>query len=447
MKKKITTIAIILILIAGSWLYFQQKVKKNKLTWRVMPAVTRTVTESITASGTINPVTQVNVGTEVSGKIDKIYKDFNDRVRKGELLAKLDTQTLQMNLEDSRIELRKAMLTQNDNHIDLQRALELFDENMISQSELQRYQYSSDLSNENVEKARFSVQRAETNLNNAMIYSPIDGVIISRAVDEGQTVAASLNAPTLFIIANNLDDMQIEVQIDEADIGKVEMGQRARFTVDAFRDMVFHGTVNQIRLSPIVESNVVTYKVIVSLTNPGQVIMPGMTANVEIIINQRQNVLAIQERALMFRPSKEVWESFKLEWTEELMAMNRPRTRAMGMPAGGGGPQAAGQPLAPPTSAPGQAATPGGEPVLIRQERGSAPAATATQKVNVWVLEEGKPKLVNIETGISDGSFIQVISGLSEGQEVITGVNQPNSQQSSSSAFGGAPGGMRVIRM
>jgi HlyD family secretion protein len=294
---------------------------------------------------------------------------------------------------------------------------------MISQSELQRYEFSHQLSAENVEKARFSVQRAQTNLNNAMIYSPIDGVIISRAVDEGQTVAASLNAPTLFIIANNLDDMQIEVQIDEADIGKVKTGMRARFTVDAFRDRVFQGEVNQIRLSPIVESNVVTYKVIVSLTNPGSIIMPGMTANVEIIIDQKRDVLAIQERALMFRPSKEVWESFKLKWTDELANMNRPRMRGADMMLSSQAPQA---------------------------PHGQSPARTPNQppqapRVNVWVLEDGQPKQVSIETGISDGSFIQVISGLIEGQEIITGVNQPMmNQQGSSSAFGGGAGGMRM---
>ena len=412
MKKKIIIGIIIIAIAAAGFLYYQQRASKNKLTWRTMAASTRTVTESITASGTINPVTQVNVGTEVSGKIEKIYKDFNDRVKKGELLAKLDTQTLQMNLEDARIELRKAQLTATDNQIELNRATELYEENMISQSEMQRYQYSYDLSAENVEKARFSVQRAETNLDNAMIYSPIDGVIISRAVDEGQTVAASLNAPTLFIIANNLDDMQIEVQIDEADIGKVKTDMRARFTVDAFQDRVFRGTVNQVRLSPIVESNVVTYKVIVSLTNPDQIIMPGMTANVEIIIDQRPDVLAIQERAIMFRPSKEVWDAFKLPWTDELAASNRPRMRAAAMPAGG--PPAGGNPPNPPSNPP----------------------------VNIWVLEEGIPKQVSIQTGISDGSFIQVISGLSEGAEVISGVNQPQSQQANASAFGG--GGMRI---
>ena len=400
MKKKIIIIIIIVAILGGGYYFWQYQKSKSGLTWRTAPAASRTVTSTITSTGTINPVIQVNVGTEVSGKIERIFKDFNDTVRRGELLARLDTSTLEMALEDTRIELRKAQLTANDNLIDLNRAKELFEQNMIPQYDLQRAQFSYDISVENVERANFSVQRAETNLNNALIYSPIDGVIVSRAVDEGQTVAASFNAPTLFIIANNLDEMQIEAQIDETDIGKVANGQRARFTIDAFPDMNFMGEVRQIRLNPIVESNVVTYKVIIAFLNSDKLIMPGMSANVEIIIDQVHNVLAIQERALQFRPSKEIWESFGLKWDDSLMATSRGR---------------------------------------VRQQVG---AANPTQQV--WILEEGVPKQISIETGISDGNFIQIITGLSEGQEVITGVNHPIMQASSG---GMAFGGQRMIRM
>jgi len=410
--KKIILLALfVIIVLSGGIYYWQSRASKSKTTWRIMAAESRTITESITASGTINPVIQVNVGTEVSGKIEKIYKDFNDRVKKGELLAKLDTQTLEMALEDARIELRKTQLTVTENAIDLNNLKVLFAENMVSQYELQKSQYTYDVSVENLEKAKFAVQRAETNLNYAIIYSPIDGVIVSRAVDEGQTVAASFNAPTLFIIANNLDDMQIEVQIDEADIGRVKNGLRARFTVDAFPDRVFRGTINQVRLSPIVESNVVTYKVIVSLTNPDQIIMPGMTANVEIIIDQKSEVLAIQERALMFRPSKEIWESFGLTWTEELANAGRSRQRTR--PEG--------------------------------QNAGQSPAPPKNPPVNIWILENHLPKQVAIQTGISDGSFIEVLSGLELGQDIITGVNLPLNQQTNASAFGGG-GRMMMIR-
>lgn len=424
MKKKLNVIILVLIILVGAFFYWQHKSKQSKVSWRTTPAQTRTITSSITATGTINPVVQVNVGTEVSGKIEKIYKDFNDYVKKGDLLARLDTQTLQMNLEDSRIELRKAQLTANENLIDLNTARELFENNMIAQFELQRAQYTYDLSLENIEKARFSVQRAETNLNNALIYSPIDGVIISRAVDEGQTVAASLNAPTLFIIANNLDEMQIEAQIDEADIGKVKNDMRVRFSVDAFPDMSFRGSVRQVRLNPIVEQNVVTYKVIISINNPERIIMPGMTANVEIIIDQKTNVVAIQERALQFRPTKEIWDSFGLKWDDSLIATQRSR----------GGRQGMGATTTNTSTVPDSLKGRG-------RQRNLETQAQTTQTVSVWVLENGTPTQISIETGISDGSFIQVVSGLLENQQVITGVNYTTLQTGTSSAFStGMPG-------
>ena len=457
-KKKIIILAIILAICGGGFAYWHHVNNKNPLTWRTMAAVNRTITSSITATGTINPVTQVSVGTEVSGRIDRIYKDFNDTVRRGELLARLDTQSLQMVLEDARIALRTARLTANENLIDLNRATELFEQEMIAQFELQRAQHTYDLALANVERAELAVQRAETNMRNALIYSPIDGVIVSRTVDEGQTVAASFNAPTLFIIANNLDDMQIETQIDEADIGRVNVGMRANFSIDAFPNMPFRGEVRQVRLSPIVESNVVSYKVIISFSNPGRMVKPGMTANVEVVIDQRENVLAIQERAIQFRPTKEIWESFGLQWDESFAAS--PRTRAR--QAGGGGVPAHG----------GMAGGGGHAHVVVQTSGGGAnvdqavrralsdlgldasqvrqmvTGDTRVQSANIWVLEDGVPQQVSIQTGISDGGFVHVLSGLEEGQLVITGVNHPALQAGGQgAAFGGGGGQRTMIRM
>jgi len=421
-KKTIRYTVIVAIIIIAIIVYVQYTKSHNAYSWRTAPAQLRTVTVNITASGTINPVTQVNVGTEVSGKIARLYKDFNDTVKKGELLAKLDTSNLEMALEDARIELRKAQLSANENLIDLNSAKELYEQDMVALYELQRTQYTYDVSLENIEKAKFNVQRAETNLNNAIIYSPIDGVIISRAVDEGQTVAASLNAPTLFIIANSLDEMQIEAQIDEADIGKVKNDMRARFSIDAFPERNFYGRVRQIRLNPIVEQNVVSYKVIISLNNPDRVIMPGMTANVEIIIDQKQNVLTISERATQFRPSKEVWDAFKLPWDESLASSGRAtRQRSGGQ---GSGRPAEGE---------------GNRESNRRQE----PETPEVQKVAIWQVEQGKPVQKTIEVGISDGTNIEVISGLAEGDEVITGVDDASTKTAAGSAFSG--GGMRMM--
>jgi HlyD family secretion protein len=430
-KKRLIWTAILLTIVGSIVGYMIYNNSKNKMTWRTVPSQNRTVTVSITATGTINPVTQVNVGSEVSGRIQRMYKDFNDHVKRGELLAVLDTSTLEMALADARIELRKAQLTANENRIDLETATELFSQNMIAQFELQRAQYTHELSLQNIEKARFAVQRAQTNLNNAKIYSPIDGVIIHRAVDEGQTVAASLNVPTLFIIANNLDEMQIEAQIDEADIGKVKEDMRARFSIDAFPDVSFTGRVRQVRLNPIVEQNVVSYKVIISLTNPEGIIMPGMTANVEIIIDQKRDVLAISERALQFRPTKELWDTFKLPWDDSYAQTGRVRQRPGGSagerPADGSG---------------------GGRPGGGRPQQPALPT-NEPQTVQIWVLDEsGIPKPKPVQVGISDGNFIEIVSGLSEGEQIIIGVNQANMLSSQAGAFGGSQmGGVRVMRM
>jgi len=424
MKKHWKLILIISLIVIAAVIYWRYRQSRSAYAWRTAPAQNKNITVNITATGTINPITQVNIGTEVSGKIARLYKDFNDTVKKGELLARLDTTTLEMALEEAKIELRKSQLSANENLLDLNVAKELEEQNMIALSELQRTQYTYDVALENIEKAKYNVQRAQTNLNNAIIYSPIDGVVISRAVDEGQTVAASLNAPTLFIIANSLDEMQIEAQIDEADIGKVKNDMRARFSIDAFPDRNFYGRVRQIRLNPIVEQNVVTYKVIISLNNPNRVIMPGMTANVEIIIDQKTDVLSISERAMQFRPSKEVWEAFKLPWDDSLVASSRGRSR---------GGDNVGTPLAASASeSPRRRPEPDVEPPTV-------------QKAVVWTLQNGIPTQTSIEVGISDGTNIEVVSGLTEGIEVIIGVDDTSSKSTTTSAFGSSGGGMRMM--
>ncbi|MDD4155165.1 MAG: efflux RND transporter periplasmic adaptor subunit [Candidatus Cloacimonetes bacterium] len=412
MKKKfITGLVIVLVVVLSIFVWFSNR-GSNKLQWRVFNVSKTTIIESITATGTINPVSQVEVGTEVSGKIEHIYKDFNDYVSKGELLAKIDTQTLEMNLEEAKIELKKYQLTAQENLIDLNSTQELFDKEMIPRNDLQKAQYTYDLSLENIKKAEFTVQRAQTNLDNAYIYSPINGVIISRAVDEGQTVAASLNAPTLFLIANNLDEMQIEALIDEADIGKLNTGLSTRFTVDAFDNRTFSGKVKQIRLNPISEQNVVTYKVIIAINNPDRILMPGMTANVEIIINQKQDILAIQERALQFRPTKELWDSFGLKWDDSLLSGRRKANNSYGQ----------------------KIISPGDKNAVDNQQINKG-NKTKVVTANIWVLENNMPKQVQIQTGITNGTYIEIVSGLNEGQSVITGVSYLSASAGASSAF------------
>ncbi len=408
--KKVATIVIVLIIVSllgvGYWKF---KEKKNAPDWRIFKAGRTTITQTITSIGTVNPITKVNIGTEVSGKIEKLYKDFNDPVKKGELLAKLDTETLEMSLEETKIDLNRSRLTVNNNLDDLENKRQLFEQEMISEYELKQAQYTYDLSVENLAKAEFSVQRAQKNLNNAYIYSPIDGVVTSRSVDEGQTVAASLNAPTLYIIANKLEEMQIEAYIDEADIGKVKEGQQVKFTVDAFTQKSFTGTISQVRLNPSSEQNVVTYPVIISIQNPGNLLLPGMTANLEIIISEHPNVIAIQERAMQFRPTEEIWTSMGLDFSkiEKAPALAQAPEGMRGQ----------------------------GRRRSREQSEGQQEERPKFRKAQIWIIENGLPKQVNIQVGESDGTYIEVASGLEEGVEVIIGINYVKSTNNNSSAF------------
>ena len=408
--KKIATIVIVSIIVSllgvGYWKF---KEKKNAPDWRIFKAGRTTITQTITSIGTVNPITKVNIGTEVSGKIEKLYKDFNDPVKKGELLAKLDTETLEMSLEETKIDLNRSRLTVNNNLDDLENKRQLFEQEMISEYELKQAQYTYDLSVENLAKAEFSVQRAQKNLNNAYIYSPIDGVVTSRSVDEGQTVAASLNAPTLYIIANKLEEMQIEAYIDEADIGKVKEGQQVKFTVDAFTQKSFTGTISQVRLNPSSEQNVVTYPVIISIQNPGNLLLPGMTANLEIIISEHPNVIAIQERAMQFRPTEEIWTSMGLDFSkiEKAPALAQAPEGMRGQ----------------------------GRRRSREQSEGQQEERPKFRKAQIWIIENGLPKQVNIQVGESDGTYIEVASGLEEGVEVIIGINYVKSTNNNSSAF------------
>jgi len=411
--KKVATIAVVLIIIGLAGVgYWKFKERKSALDWRLYKAGKTTITQTITSIGTINPITQVDIGTEVSGKIEKLYKDFNDTVTKGELLAKLDTETLEMALEETKIELNRSRLTVENNLDDLENKQELFDQNMISEHELKQAQYSYNLSEQTLAKAEFSVQRAQKNLNNAYIYSPIDGVVTSRNVDEGQTVAASLNAPTLFIIANKLDEMQIEANIDEADIGKVKEGLPVRFTVDAFTQKRFQGAIKQVRLNPASDQNVITYPVIISIQNPENILLPGMTANLEIIISEHPDVIAIQERAMQFKPTQEIWESMGLDYKKiQTASTDSPST---------------GEPGFVQKSFRGQGR---------KRDNQQGEGKPKQRKAQIWILENNIPKQVNIQVGESDGTFIEVLSGLEEGTEVITGISYIKSTDGSSSAF------------
>ncbi|MGB8657686.1 MAG: efflux RND transporter periplasmic adaptor subunit [Candidatus Zixiibacteriota bacterium] len=334
----------------------------------------------VTATGTLNALTTVQVGSQVSGTISQLYADFNSTVKKGQLIAQLDPTFLKEQVAQSEADLEKANAQANQAKRDLDRAKGLSEKNLISQSDLDVAQTNYELALAGQKSSKATVERSITNLAYATITSPIDGVVISRNVDVGQTVAASLSAPTLFTIANDLTKMQVETSIDEADIGKIQVGQKVDFTVDAYPDKHFAGSVSQIRLNPSVVQNVVTYTVIIDVDNPELLLKPGMTANVMILIDQREDVLKVRSAALKFTPSMQRKAKTPTQTTGNSYSAN---------------------------------ASPNRNPGRDFKKWASSP--------KVWILaKDGRPKPVLVQAGLSDGSVTEVISdSLKEGEEVI----------------------------
>jgi len=317
------------------------------------------ITQTVTANGTVNPVGLVNVGTQVSGTVTRLLVDFNDEVKAGQILLELDPTTTQAAVQQSSGELASAQATLRLTQAEEARMRELFAQEYVSRQDLERAIQAREAAQAQVQVARGKLQRDRANLGFTVIRSPVAGVVVSREVDVGQTVAASFQTPTLFKIARDLSRMQIDSNVAEADIGKVRMGQSVRFTVDAFPERRFEGKVHQIRLAPITEQNVVTYNVVVEVANPGQVLMPGMTAYLSIVTDGRENALLVPNAALRFKPS------------DTGGAAKRPNT--------------------------------GG---AARMARGATPS-----KPKVYVARGSAIEPVEIEVGISDGRFSVVTAG------------------------------------
>lgn len=261
------------------------------------------INSGVTATGTIEPVTKVEVGTQVSGIISRVYVDYNSIVSKGDVIAELDRTNLISELSSAENNMRSAEAEYNYQKKNMERMKTLFEKGLISRDEYETADLAFQKANNSYQTSKFSVEKASTNLGYATITSPIDGVVLSKAIEEGQTVAASYNTPTLFTIAANLADMRLIADIDEADIGSVKEGQRCTYTVDAFPNDTFEGYVTQVRQEPTTTSNVVTYEVVISAENPHLKLKPGLTANVTIYTMERRNVLAVSSKALRFVPN------------------------------------------------------------------------------------------------------------------------------------------------
>jgi len=365
--KKILIISVIIFVIAiAGFLLFRGNGNEPK--FRTEKIVRGDIEMSITATGTVNPVTTVLVGTQVSGTIKKIYVDFNSPVKKGQLIALIDPALFEAqvnqakaNLLSAKANLEKAEATVVDAKRTMDRNKELLAKTLIAQSDFDTAETNYETSKASVSAAKSQVGQteaalslAETNLHYTKIVSPVDGIVVSRNVDVGQTVAASFQTPTLFSIAQDLTKMQIDTNVDEADIGKVKVRQDVEFTVDAYPDITFKGKVWQVRNAPITVQNVVTYDVVINVDNPEFKLKPGMTANVSIIVSMKKDVLKIPNAALRFKPS----------------------------------------------------------------EKG--PVSSEKKGPGVWILAMDKPNRIPVSLGISDGNYTELVSGkISEGQELI----------------------------
>jgi HlyD family secretion protein len=368
--KKVIIIAIIAVL-SGSVFFFAKK-KPAQIRYETESAHIGDVRNTITATGKVQPLEQVEVSTQVSGIIDKITVDFNDKVKANQIIAVLDQSVLGLQVSQSNAALSSAQSEFSYRKSLFERANALKEKNMISADDYDLVKYNYERSKNSLETARIDNSRAKTNLGYAIIRSPIDGVVLSRDVEQGQTVAASLNAPKLFTIARDLTKMQVLADIDEADIGQVKVGMSVKFTVDAWADSIFSGAVESIRFQPNTASTATTYTVVISADNSKMLLLPGMTATAEIITSGAENVLVIPSRALRFRPQ---------------ISQNRQRNPQ----------ENSGQRQNPPS---------GGT-----RNRGGQTA--------IWLLEDGVPVQREIQTGERSSLLIEVKSGLSEGDKVI----------------------------
>ena len=280
------------------------KKKKEEVMFETAKAEMTNIQNSITATGTIEPVTSVTVGTQVSGIVSRLYVDYNSVVKKGQVIAELDKTNLISELNNAKANLSSAQSSMNYQLANYNRYKTLYEKGLVSADEYESANLSYQQSRQQVAQARESVNKAQTNLGYATITSPIDGVVLSKSVEEGQTVAASFNTPELFTIAQDLTNMRVIADIDEADIGGVIEGQRVVFTVDAFPDDTFEGRVTQVRQQASTESNVVTYEVVISAPNRDLKLKPGLTANVTIYTLEKNNVLTVPSKALRFTPNQ-----------------------------------------------------------------------------------------------------------------------------------------------
>lgn len=385
-KKALVIAAVAAIAALVVWLLSGGK-KEEKITFDTAAVAPANIMNSITATGTIEPVTSVTVGTQVSGIVSKLFVDYNSVVKKGQVIAELDKTNLMSQLNTAKTQLATAQSQLNYQTANYKRYKTLFEKGLVAADDFDNAKLSYTQAKEQVVSAKEEVQRAQTNLGYATITSPIDGVVLSKSVEEGQTVAASFSTPELFTIAQDLTNMQVVADVDEADIGDVKEGERVTFTVDAYPDDTFEGEVKQVRQEATTTNNVVTYEVVISAPNADLKLKPGLTANVTIYTAERKGVLSVPSKALRFTPQKETVGKMKI-------------------------------------------------------------VDVANAKNKVWTIEGNSIVAHKVNIGMTDGTNTQIVGGIAEGTKVVTGLNvmggeekMPMEAQGEKSPFAPGPPG------
>lgn len=385
-KKTLVIVAVAAIAALAVWLLSGGK-KEEKITFDTAAVAPANIMNSITATGTIEPVTSVTVGTQVSGIVSKLFVDYNSVVKKGQVIAELDKTNLMSQLNTAKTQLATAQSQLNYQTANYKRYKTLFEKGLVAADDFDNAKLSYTQAKEQVASAKEEVQRAQTNLGYATITSPIDGVVLSKSVEEGQTVAASFSTPELFTIAQDLTNMQVVADVDEADIGDVKEGERVTFTVDAYPDDTFEGDVKQVRQEATTTNNVVTYEVVISAPNADLKLKPGLTANVTIYTAERKGVLSVPSKALRFTPQKETVGKMKI-------------------------------------------------------------VDVANAKNKVWTIEGNSIVAHKVNIGMTDGTNTQIVGGIAEGTKIVTGLNvmggeeeKPMEAQGESSPFAPGPPG------
>ena len=369
-------VAVVIIVAIVAWALSGGK-KEEQITFDTAAVAPANIMNSITATGTIEPVTSVTVGTQVSGIVSKLYVDYNSVVKKGQVIAELDKTNLISQLNSAKTQLATAQSQLNYQTANFNRYKTLYQKGLVAADDFDNAKLSYTQAKEQVASAKEEVQRAQTNLGYATITSPIDGIVLSKSVEEGQTVAASFSTPELFTIAQDLTNMQVVANVDEADIGDVKEGERVSFTVDAYPDDTFEGTVKQVRQEATTTNNVVTYEVVISAPNADLKLKPGLTANVTIYTAERKGVLSVPSKALRFTPQKETVGKMK----------------------------------------------------IVDQ--------TGNAKNKIWTIEGNSIVAHKVNIGMTDGTNTQILNGISAGVKVVTGLNVTGGEQDDAQADAG----------